>query len=78
VPLTPGGVGLVESAMTAALVAGGVPGGVAAASVLGWRLVSNWIPIGVGLALLPTLRRRRQPAGAAREQEARRGPAPRS
>jgi uncharacterized membrane protein YbhN (UPF0104 family) len=78
VPLTPGGVGLVESAMTAALVAGGVPGGVAAASVLGWRLVSNWIPIGVGLALLPTLRRRGQPAGAARGQDARQGPAPRS
>jgi uncharacterized membrane protein YbhN (UPF0104 family) len=57
VPLTPGGVGLVEPAMTAALVAAGVPGGVATASVLGWRLVSNWIPILVGLAMLPTLRR---------------------
>jgi uncharacterized membrane protein YbhN (UPF0104 family) len=75
VPLTPGGVGLVESAMTAALVAGGVPGGAAAASVLGWRLISNWIPIGVGLALLPTLPSHRRQAGAAREQDARQGPA---
>jgi putative heme transporter len=57
VPLTPGGVGLVEPAMTAALVAAGVPGGVATASVLGWRLISHWIPILVGLVMLPTLRR---------------------
>jgi len=78
VPLTPGGVGLVESAMTAALVAGGVPGGVAAASVLGWRLVSHWIPIGVGLALLPTLRRNRPPAEAGQEGTARQDPASRS
>jgi uncharacterized protein (TIRG00374 family) len=56
VPLTPGGVGLVEPAMTAALVAAGVPAAVATASVLGWRLVSNWLPIGVGYALLATLR----------------------
>jgi putative heme transporter len=55
-PLTPGGVGLVEPAMTAALVAAGVPAAVATASVLGWRLVSNWLPIGVGYALLATLR----------------------
>jgi uncharacterized membrane protein YbhN (UPF0104 family) len=78
VPLTPGGVGLVESAMTAALVAGGVPGGVAAASVLGWRLVSHWIPIGVGLAMLPTLRRNRPPAEAGQEGKTRPDPASRS
>lgn len=56
VPLTPGGVGLVESAMIAALVVAGVPAGIATASVLGWRLVSHWLPIIAGLALLPTLR----------------------
>jgi uncharacterized protein (TIRG00374 family) len=55
VPLTPGGVGLVESATIAALVAADVPGGVATASVLGWRLVSHWLPIAAGLVLLPTL-----------------------
>jgi uncharacterized membrane protein YbhN (UPF0104 family) len=58
VPLTPGGVGLVESATTAALVAAGVPGGVAAASVLGWRVVSHWLPILAGYVLLATLRSR--------------------
>jgi uncharacterized membrane protein YbhN (UPF0104 family) len=34
-----------------------VPAGVATASVLGWRLISHWIPILVGLIMLPTLRR---------------------
>lgn len=56
VPITPGGVGVVESAMIAALVASGAPGGAATATVLGWRLVSHWMPILVGLALVPTLR----------------------
>jgi uncharacterized protein (TIRG00374 family) len=72
VPLTPGGVGLVESATIAALAAGGVPAAVATASVLGWRLVSHWLPIPAGLVLLMTLR----PAGLRRpplevEQESR-------
>jgi uncharacterized membrane protein YbhN (UPF0104 family) len=56
VPLTPGGVGLVESATTAALIAAGVPGGVATASVLGWRVISHWLPILAGYGLLATLR----------------------
>jgi uncharacterized protein (TIRG00374 family) len=74
VPLTPGGVGLVEPAMTAALVAAGVPAGVATASVLGWRLISHWIPILVGLAMLPTLRRGQARDAAGRDQaEQRRG-----
>lgn len=55
VPLTPGGVGVVETAMVAALVTSGAPGGAATATVLGWRLVSHWLPILVGLVLLPTL-----------------------
>ena len=55
VPLTPGGVGVVEAAMTAAFVAAGAPAPDATATVLGWRLVSHWLPIGVGLALLPTV-----------------------
>jgi len=50
VPLTPGGLGVVEAAMTAALAAQGVPAGQAAAVVIAWRLVSHWLPITVGLA----------------------------
>ena len=49
VPLTPGGVGVVETTMTAALVAQGIPATTAAVTVLGWRLVSHWLPLAVGL-----------------------------
>jgi len=59
IPLTPGGVGVVEAAMTATLVASGAPGGAATATVLGWRLVSHWLPILLGLTVLPTLRHTR-------------------
>ena len=65
VPITPGGVGVVETAVTGALVAAGAPGGSATVTVLGWRLLSHWLPILVGLALLPTIagRRRRVEVG---------------
>lgn len=56
VPITPGGVGVVESAMIGVLVAAGSPAAAATATVLGWRLVSHWLPIAVGLGLLPTVR----------------------
>jgi uncharacterized protein (TIRG00374 family) len=59
VPLTPGGIGVVETAMTGVLVAAGAPGAAATATVLGWRLLSFWLPILVGLALVPTLRARK-------------------
>jgi hypothetical protein len=57
VPITPGGVGIVETAMIGTLVVSGAPGGAATATVLGWRLISHWLPIIAGLALLPTLDR---------------------
>jgi putative heme transporter len=49
VPITPGGVGVVETTMTAALVTQGMTAGPAAAVVLAWRLISRWLPIVVGL-----------------------------
>lgn len=55
VPITPGGVGMVEPAMTGALIAAGAPAAGATATVLGWRLLSHWLPILVGLGLLPTV-----------------------
>jgi uncharacterized protein (TIRG00374 family) len=55
VPLTPGGVGVVETAMIGALVAAGAPVAPATVAVLGYRLLSHWLPILVGLALMPTL-----------------------
>jgi hypothetical protein len=62
VPLTPGGVGIVESAMIASFVAAGAPVAAATATVLGWRLFSYWLPVLVGLGVLPTLPRRRRRA----------------
>jgi uncharacterized protein (TIRG00374 family) len=62
IPLTPGGVGIVETAMIASLVAAGAPVAAATATVLGWRLFSYFLPILAGLGFLPTLPRRRAPA----------------
>lgn len=56
IPLTPGGVGVMETVMIGALVASGSPAAAATATVLGWRLVSYWLPILVGIGVLPTLR----------------------
>ncbi|MDQ3865397.1 MAG: flippase-like domain-containing protein, partial [Actinomycetota bacterium] len=55
VPITPGGVGVVEPTMTGMLIAAGAPAGEAIAAVLGYRLVSHWLPIVVGLLFFPTL-----------------------
>ncbi len=63
VPITPGGVGVVEATMTGLLVAAGAPAGEAIAAVLGYRLVSHWLPILIGLLLLPTLVVSRRHAG---------------
>lgn len=63
VPLTPGGVGIVETVMIGFFVTAGAPVAAATTTVLGWRLVSHWLPILVGVALLPTVNgRRRSPS----------------
>ncbi|MFN2595034.1 MAG: YbhN family protein [Actinomycetota bacterium] len=54
-PITPGGVGIVEATVTAALVAQGADPAAATVTVLGWRLISHWLPIMVGGLILPTL-----------------------
>lgn len=51
--LTPGGFGLVEFTVAAALHAGGLPASGALAAVLAYRLVNFWLVIGIGwLAML--------------------------
>ena len=52
VPHTPGGVGVVEVAMTAAFVAAGLDTGVALGGVLAYRAVGFWLPVAVGAGLL--------------------------
>lgn len=65
--LTPGGLGLVEAALTAALVAAGVRPTTALAGVLGYRLISLWLVGSIGAAILA-----RQRVGARRGFAARR------
>jgi len=48
IPITPGGLGTVELAVTALLVGFGVPTLIAGFAVLGWRLFNFWLPIPVG------------------------------
>ena len=70
IPLTPGGIGLVEVALITALMAAGVAAGPAAAATIVYRLFSAWLLIPVGYLILlstrtagprqpPRLRRRR-------------------
>lgn len=72
IPLTPGGVGFVETSMIGALVAAGAPAAAATTTVLGWRLVSHWLPIGVGLLLLPSMLGSRSGASNIRPRRRRR------
>lgn len=44
-PLTPGGIGIVEGVLIPSLVGFGVPGTIALISVVGWRLFEYWLPI---------------------------------
>ena len=59
IPVTPSGLGVIELTIVAVLKGFGVPGGVAAAGVLSWRLVNFWLPIPFGGAAYLSLRLRR-------------------
>jgi uncharacterized protein (TIRG00374 family) len=48
IPITPGGLGIVEGVLTSSLVGFGTTRGVAILGVLSWRLVNFWLPIPVG------------------------------
>jgi uncharacterized protein (TIRG00374 family) len=56
IPVTPSGLGVVELTIVAVLTRFDVPGGVAAAGVLSWRLVNFWLPIPFGGASYLSLR----------------------
>jgi hypothetical protein len=63
-PITPGGLGIVEGVLVPALVGLGAPPQVALVGVLGWRLVGFWLPIPVGVLAWATLRHRPRRPGA--------------
>jgi uncharacterized protein (TIRG00374 family) len=48
IPLTPGGLGVVEAVLTSSLVGFGTPRAVAILGVISWRLVNFWLPIPIG------------------------------
>lgn len=58
VPITPGGLGIVEGVLVPSLVGFGTPRGIAILGVITWRLLNFWLPIPAGaatyLSLLPT------------------------
>lgn len=56
IPITPGGLGVVETALPALLITFGVPAGPAGAAVLSWRLVQFWMPIPLGGLAYASLR----------------------
>jgi uncharacterized membrane protein YbhN (UPF0104 family) len=60
VPITPGGVGVIEASLLTALVAAGASQGPAAAAVLGYRLFSAWLIIPAGLFAWALLRRQQR------------------
>ncbi|WP_225823762.1 lysylphosphatidylglycerol synthase domain-containing protein [Streptomyces naphthomycinicus] len=56
---TPGGLGSLDAALALALTAAGAPGAAAASAVLGYRLLTVWLPLLPGLLVLGLLVRRK-------------------
>ena len=56
-PITPGGIGIVEVIMTAVLAAFGIPAQIAAIAVIAYRLIAFWLVNLVGAFAAATLRR---------------------
>jgi hypothetical protein len=62
--LTPGGLGVVEAALTAALVVLGVPAAPALTAVLIYRGITFWLAVAIGWVVYLYLRRTKPPATA--------------
>jgi uncharacterized membrane protein YbhN (UPF0104 family) len=56
---TPGGIGSLDAALAMALRLAGAPGSAAASAVLGYRLLTVWLPLVPGLLALAVLTRRK-------------------
>ncbi|GLW10408.1 membrane protein [Microtetraspora sp. NBRC 13810] len=61
IPLTPGGIGIIETSLIAGLTAAGVPVAPATAAVLIYRLLTCWLILPLGLASWALLRRAGSP-----------------
>ncbi|MGH2839130.1 MAG: lysylphosphatidylglycerol synthase transmembrane domain-containing protein [Thermoleophilaceae bacterium] len=58
IPVTPGGLGFVETGLTAMLTLAGIGAGAAVLATFAYRLASYWLPLPVGLAAWAVHRRR--------------------
>jgi hypothetical protein len=56
IPITPGGLGVIEFTLSGALVGFGLPASIAYLSVISWRLINFWLPIPLGGASYLSLR----------------------
>ncbi|HLN43389.1 MAG TPA: YbhN family protein [Acidimicrobiales bacterium] len=56
IPITPGGLGVIDVSAAALLVTFGVGSRIATLAVIGWRLVNFWLPIPIGGAAYISLR----------------------
>jgi uncharacterized protein (TIRG00374 family) len=63
IPITPGGLGIVEAGLSALLILAGVPGGDAIVATLAYRIISYWLPILVGPFAYLAFRLRYGPPG---------------
>ena len=68
-PVTPGGLGIIEGVLTPTLIGFGVPGGTAVLGVVSWRLVNFWAPIPAGGVAYLSLRLRPGERRGRRAQE---------
>jgi uncharacterized protein (TIRG00374 family) len=56
VPITPGGLGIIEGVLVPAIVGFGTPHGIALLGVLTWRLVQYWLPMPLALVAYASLK----------------------
>ncbi|MCU1497753.1 MAG: hypothetical protein JWM47_1706 [Acidimicrobiales bacterium] len=56
IPITPGGLGIVEFVLPASLIGFGVPPATAAAAFFGWRFAQFWLPIPLGALAYASLK----------------------
>ena len=56
VPITPGGLGIIEGVLVPAIIGFGTPHGIAVLGVLSWRLVEYWLPMPLSVLAYLSLR----------------------
>jgi len=66
IPITPGGLGIVEVGLTGMLSLAGIPGAEALLATLAYRIVSYWLSLPAGLAAWWVFRRRYEHEGVVR------------